>query len=72
MMREHVDHLLAILHSTRVDFLAKHVFRIGIVQSVVELEIRVHARPVNRPAGEAPRHFGDVLLRVAAVDAEGV
>ena len=29
-------------------------------------------RVVDRPAGERARHFGDVLLRVAAVDAERV
>ena len=37
-----------------------------------EQERAALARPIDRPPGEGTRHFGDVLLRVAAVHAERV
>src|SRR5207245_10190190 len=51
---------------------AEHEFRIGIVQALFKFEIGVDSWFVNRPAGEAARYFGDVFLRVAAVDTERV
>src|SRR5215212_7315874 len=44
----------------------------GIVNARIELKTAAHARIVNRPPGQRARHFGDVLLRIAAVDAESV
>ncbi len=72
MVHKQVNHLLAILHSARVNFLAEHEFGIGIVQPVVKFEFRVLPRLLDRPASEAARHFRDVFLRVTAIHAEGV
>ncbi len=71
-MHKQVDHLLAVLHPARVNLFSQHVFRVGIVQPVVEFEIRILPRLVNRPARKTARHFRDVLLHVTAVHTEGV
>ena len=39
---------------------------------LADLKIRLLIFRANRPAGETARHFHDILLRVAAVNAEGV
>src|SRR5439155_10649761 len=44
----------------------------AVVHERTEDEARGVARTVDRPARERARHLGDVLLRVAAVDAERV
>ena len=51
---------------------AQHGLLAFIVHAVVVKEIAALARLANGPAREAARHFRDVLLRVAAVDAERV
>ena len=71
-MQQQVEHLLAVFHPARVNFLAQHVLGIRIVQPLVEFESRVATRLVNCPSGEAARHLGHVFLRVAAVHAQRV
>ena len=71
--REDVEHLLAVgLAAARLDDVAEHHLLAGVVQARVEREAAALPRAVDRPAGERARHLGDVLLRVAAVDAERV
>src|SRR5437879_13821053 len=67
MMREQIDDLLAVFHAASVNPFAEHDFRIGIVQTIIELEMGVDARLVNRPGGEGRRPSGDVFLRVSAI-----
>ena len=43
-----------------------------IVHAVVVEEIAALLRGADGPAGEAARYFGHILLRVAAVDTQGV
>src|SRR5271168_5558602 len=55
-----------------MNLFSEHELGVGIMQIVVELEFGSLARLLDGPAGEAARYFGDVFLRVAAVNAEGV
>ena len=73
MMRDDVEHFLAVADAAaRRDFHAEHRLFAIVVRAAVEDE-RAHALGLeNRPAGEAARGLGYVLLRVAAVDAESV
>ncbi len=73
MMRQDVQHLLAVLDAAagRNRHAQHHLFAV-VVQPRVEGELAAALRLVDGPAGEAARHFGDVLLRIAAVHAEGV
>ncbi len=52
--------------------MAQHQLLALVVQFIVEEKPAALAGFENRPAGEAARHFGDVVLRVAAVHAERV
>ena len=51
---------------------AEHGLFAVIVDAAVEDELAAALRLQNGPAGEAARGFGNVLLRVAAIHAEGV
>src|SRR6266567_9232350 len=59
-------------HATSMNLFSENDFRIGIVDAFVKFELRIFARLLNGPASETTRDFGDVLLRVATVNAEGV
>ena len=51
---------------------AQHNLLAQVVLTLHESEAASLLRLVDRPAGKAAGHLGDVLLGVAAVDAEGV
>src|SRR5437879_13888480 len=53
-----------------MDLMPDHHLRIGVMQPVAKPELRVALWLPNGPAGEAARHFDDVLLRISAIDAE--
>ena len=73
MTSQNVEHFQAILDAAaRGDFHAEHDFLTVIVESFIEIEATAPLRLANGPAGEAARHFGNILLRVAAIDAEGM
>src|SRR5262249_1335351 len=55
-----------------MNLLPEYDFGIRIVQALVELKVRVFPRLLDGPAGKAASHFGDIFLRVAAVDTERV
>src|SRR6266567_9185175 len=59
-------------HATSMNLFSENDFRIGIVDAFVKFELRIFARLLNGPASETTSDFGDVLLRVATVNAEGV
>ena len=70
---EDVEHLLAVaLTAARLDRVAEHQLRAGVVHARLEDEPAAEARILDRPAGQGPRDFLHVLLRVAAVHAERV
>ena len=69
---EKLDDLFTILYTTSMDLFSKNDFRIRIVDAFLKFELRIFARLLNGPASETTRDFGDVLLRVATVNAEGV
>ncbi len=72
-VRENVEHLFAVvLAAARLDSVTEHDLLALVVQLRHEAEAAALARVRDRPAGERARDFGDVLLRVAAVDAERV
>ena len=73
MPHQDVDDALAVaLAAARRNRVAEHALAARIVGARPE-EIRAAlARLIDGPAGEAARHFGDVLLGVAAVHAERV
>ena len=73
MPRQDVEDLFAVAFAAAgFDDVAEHDLLAGIVQARIEAEAAAEPRRLNRPAGERARDLGDVLLRVAAVDAERV
>ncbi len=73
MHGQNIEHLLAVLHAPAGrNHMAQHHLLAFVVQLVVVEESAAAPRLQDGPAGEAARHFGDVLLRVAAVHAERV
>ena len=73
MARDDVEHLLAVLDAaSRGQPLAEDGLLAGVVHDRPEDEPAAAARLLERPPGERARDLDDVLLRVAAVDAERV
>ena len=72
MRGEQVEHLLAVLDSAGANLVSEDDLLAIVVNPRFEQEVAAYSRIADRPAGERPRHLGDVLLRVAAVDAERV
>jgi hypothetical protein len=71
--RDDVEHLLAVLHAASGgEPLPKHDFLAGVMHRGPKDEAPTAARLFQRPARECARHVVNVLLRVSAVDAEGV
>src|SRR6185436_2431781 len=71
MPREIADHRLPFLDpAAGAEALAEDGLRLAVVEEAAEREARIAA--VDAPAGEHARQLGDVLLCVAAVDAERV
>ena len=64
--------LALLLAVPAVNVLPSTVFAAGVVHLRAEDEAAALLRPIDRPAREDARHLDDVLLRVAAVDAERV
>ena len=72
-VRQEVEHQLAVLLAAAgLDRLSEHDLLAIVVHPRLESERAALARIGDRPAGERARDFLDVLLRVAAVDAERV
>ena len=73
MSGQQVDHLVALVLAAAPDPMAEDDLVPAVVDPLVEEELRLGLpRVAHRPAGEAAGDLGHVLLRVAAVDAEGV
>src|SRR3990167_9252794 len=72
MPRHEVQHALAVLPAAVLDFLAEDTLGAPVVELVHVEEARAKLERQERPAGEAARDFDDVLLGVAAIDAQGV
>ena len=71
--REDVQNFDSVFHAVPAfDLVPEHDLLAEIVHGRLEDEPAALLRPVNRPAGQTARHFDDVLLRVAAVHAQGV
>src|SRR6185436_10210584 len=71
MAREKADHRLPFLDSAAgAEALSEDELRLAVVEKTAEREARVAA--IDAPAGEHACKLGDVLLRVAAIDAERV
>ena len=63
----------AFLFAVRLDAMPEHDLVAGLVHCVrSKMEAAALSRLLERPAGKDAGDFGDVLLRVAAVHAEGV
>ena len=54
------------------NFLVSAIVTLELEFDLADFEIRLLILGTNRPTREAARHFHDILLRVAAMDAEGV
>ena len=73
MRREHVEHALAlVLAVSGREALAEDDLLARVVHLRPEDEPAALLRTIDGPAGQRARHFDDVFLRVAAVDAERV
>src|SRR5207237_9196902 len=72
MEQQAQDSLAVVLAAARGYPQAEDGLLAAVVHPRTEDEARGVARTVDRPARERARHLGDVLLRVAAVDAERV
>ena len=73
MVRQNFEHLQPVAHAAaRGNGDAEHVLLAFVVHPLVEFEIRRPLRFADRPSGKAARDFSDVLLRVAAIDAQRV
>src|SRR5262245_30916895 len=72
MVGQNVDHGLAITDTAGIDFVTENEFFSVIVHPWTEHELAAQLRPVNGPARKGPRHFLDVLLRIAAVNTQRV
>ena len=73
MMRQDVDDHLAVFDAAAGgNFMAEHHLFAVVMHKRAEDEVAAAARLHDRPAGEAARHFLNVLLRVTAFDAERV
>src|SRR5665213_3793022 len=70
--RQQIEHFLPIPDASGLDLMAEHGLGIWIVKPLVEPELRIASRRANRPASEALGHFNDILLRISAIDAQGV
>ena len=71
-MRQQIDHVFAVAHATGVNLLPQHDLGIGIVHAVIEFECCLLLGLLDRPPGEAARHFGDIFLGVPTIDAQRV
>ena len=73
MRGQDVEHPLTVADAaSRRDAVAEHHLLAVVMQGRREAEAAALARLLDAPAGEGARHLGDVVLRVAAVDAERV
>ena len=72
MPGEHIEDCLAVALAAALDRSPEDDLGAVVVRGRPEHEARVLAGAVDRPAGEGPRHLGDVALGVAAVDAQRV
>ena len=73
MPREQVERAFAFFESLPAgNFVPSSTFVAGVVHLRPEDELPARLRPIDRPARQDPRELDDVLLRVAAVDAERV
>src|SRR5262245_65240969 len=73
MLREDVDHALAVVRpAAGRDAVPDHDLLALVVHRGPEEKAPLDPRAIDRPAGEGACDFGDVALRVAAVDAERV
>src|SRR5579872_1934308 len=70
--RQKVQHLFPILHAPTMNLVAQHGFRALIMQTFIEEKFRIAPRLPNRPSGKSFRNVDYVLLRVSAIDSEGV
>ena len=70
--RQKVQNFEAFFLTFRFDAVAEHDLVSGFVRALFESEAAALLGLLQGPSGEDARHFGDVLLRVAAVHAEGV
>ncbi len=73
MAREKIDDFHTVIDAAAGrDARAQNRFGALVVQARLEVKFGIAARPQQGPAGEAARDFTHVLLRVSAIDAQGV
>src|SRR6266700_4544101 len=72
MMRQQVQHLHSFFLPVLFDPLAEDNFLARLMAALFETEVSTFARLANCPAREDARYFRDIILRVTAIDAEGV
>src|SRR5262249_14462247 len=70
MMRQQVEHLLAFLFALLADALPEDELWSRLMSALVEVEGSALLRLFDAPPGQDLRQLGDVLLGVAAIDAE--
>ena len=70
--RQNIQDFFAVFHSTGVNLMPEDGFRAVVVNAIVEEEFGVAARLLDRPSGKGLCDIDDVVLRVAAIDAERV
>src|SRR5438045_5903616 len=70
--REHVQHLQPLILAVFVDRYSQNGFVARLVFSGIEEKSSAQFRLLNSPAGKYPCDFGDVVLCVAPINAEGM
>src|SRR5262245_45710037 len=72
MVRENLQHFHAFALSMVADLVSENVLVARFVGALVEAETSAALRLIDAPAGQHLGQFGDVFLRVAAIDSERV
>ena len=71
-MRTHLERLHTFTLATFFELFSEHDFFARLVPALVKLEFAALLRFFDRPAGENFGEFGDIFLRVAAINAQRV
>src|SRR5215469_7351630 len=72
VLRQDVDHFLAIALAASGDSVTQDDLRPRIVNAWTEHEFAAYLRPVDAPSRKCPRHFLNISLCIPAIHAERV
>src|SRR5262245_7988176 len=69
---EHVEHLKTFVFAIFFDCCSQNDFVAGFMFFGVEEKASAQLRLLESPAGKYPRNFGHIVLRITAIDAQGM